>query len=301
MIALIKLSLFWLISFPSSKLLGAGAYVGGTGHETIKMGLMHELETILQAKAIDLTLLSDMQKLLYLGGYSGNLVAVEAMLLKLGGLNQEVLPTNYELCLLYDLPAKLAFLKEAVIFFKKLYFKDKLQELLANKVVELGNGERINFSVGLEKDDFVGLLDRIYAYFKDKILNLGYKAAENMAILDQVLAELLQSEGSEEHIEEVVSVSESKPKDDNIKLDLSAGDYIDEELTPEQIKLVCGSDDSEGVEESKSYAKIDENNLVELERFLHDLYDPAIKKNYTLLLATDFDIKKAFYRSIVDA
>ena len=97
----------------------AGAPAGGTARELIVPGLMYDLGPILQAKTIDLTLLSDMQKLLYLGGYSDNVVAIEAMLLTLVGLDQASLPITYELCLLYDLPAKLQLLIEAIDYFKK--------------------------------------------------------------------------------------------------------------------------------------------------------------------------------------
>lgn len=301
----------------------AGAPAGGTARELIVPGLMYDLGPILQAKTIDLTLLSDMQKLLYLGGYSDNVVAIEAMLLTLVGLDQTSLPITYELCLLYDLPTKLQLLIDAIDYFKKSYFMNQLQGLLANPVVELDNGERMNFSIGLEEGDYIALINRIRGYLKDKILNIGYQSIENMAILDQVLAELLPPEAGKESI----SVPEVGPEEDIEEPDfkqeyvkINPGDYIDTELTPEQIKLMFAADEqlptsfenerrsgpevdpedeSDGVEESKSFEKIDENNLVELERFLYELSDPEIRYDYAKLLAEDFDTKKVSYLSIV--
>jgi hypothetical protein len=305
----------------------AGATAGGTGRELIVSGLMYDLGPILQAKTIDLTLLSDMQKLLYLGGYSDNVVAVEAMLLTLGGLDQTSLPITYELCLLYDLPAKLQLLIDAIDYFKKLYFMNQLQGLLANPEVKLDSGERMNFSIGLEEGDYIALITRIYGYLKDKILNIGYQSVENMAILEQVLAELLPPEAGKESIsvpevgpEEDIEEPEFKQEYESKDLKINPGDYIDKELTEEEIALMFAvdehgplsfenerksgpevdpEDESEGVEESKSFEKIDENNLVELERFLYELPDPEIRYDYAKLLAEDFDIKKVSYLSIV--
>ena len=303
----------------SSNLFGsAGAPAGGTARELIVPGLMYDLGPILQAKTIDLTLLSDMQKLLYLGGYSDNVVAIEAMLLTLGSLDQTSLPITYELCLLYDLPTKLQLLIDAIDYFKKSYFMNQLQGLLANPVVNLDHGERMNFSIGLEEGDYIALINRIRGYLKDKISNIGYLDEENINILNLVLAEY--GTGSSESLEsEVDAKIIEKVGSEANKSEIIKGDYLDLKLTPEEIAFLLASedpeillldrgalgseeagDDGEGVEESKSFEKIDENNLVELERFLYELFDPQVRFDYTQLLAEDFDTKKAFYQSIVN-